>query len=230
MFGKRTIIIAIIDYGLGNLFSVQHACRYAGIDAMITTEKKSILAADAVILPGVGAFGDAMEVLRKLDLISVLRDVVASGKMLVGICLGLQLLMSESYEFGKHPGLGLIEGEVVRFSKPVDSFGKELKVPQIGWNRINKKNDSNPRSSDDWINTPLSNLANGEYMYFVHSYYAVPENSEAILTLTRYGNINFVSSLRMDNIFATQFHPERSGPHGLQIYKNIANTLLDKGN
>ena len=127
--------VAIIDFGLGNLFSVKQACEYAGLQAHITSARKDIQSADAVILPGVGAFGDAMATLRKLDLVELLRDMAASDTPLVGICLGVQLLMTESYEFGCHQGLGIISGPVVRFDNPRED-GKILKVPQVGWNRI----------------------------------------------------------------------------------------------
>src|SRR3990172_8761912 len=127
--------VAIVDYGIGNLFSVKHACEQAGIHASVTHSCSEILQASAVILPGVGAFGDAMETLGKLDLVSVLRDIAASGKPLVGICLGMQLLMTESHEFGWHRGLGIIEGEVVRLEEAVHG-DRVLKVPHVGWNRI----------------------------------------------------------------------------------------------
>jgi glutamine amidotransferase len=224
------IKVAIVDHGLGNLFSVRHACQNTGMDAEITADKKTILAADAVILPGVGAYGDAMEVLHKLDLVSVLKDVVDSDKTLIGICLGLQLLMTESYEFGTHAGLGFIPGKVVRFSKPRDDSGRILKVPQIGWNRIYRNpNGENKKHTDPWKGTPLTGIQDNEYMYFVHSFYAQPDNEDTILSLSKYGHIEFASSLVKGNIFAIQFHPERSGPQGLLIYEKIANMIRDRG-
>lgn len=218
----ESIKVAIIDYGLGNLFSVKNACEHVGMHGFVTSTKQEILAADAVILPGIGAFGDAMQSLKRLDLIAPLREIAAASKPLIGICLGMQLFMTESYEFGQHQGLGLIEGPVVRFDNPVNSSGK-LKVPQIGWNRIYKSHQANSLSitEEQWINSPLMGLPAGEFMYFVHSFYVKPEDSQVVLSVSHYRQIEFCSSLRRGNIFATQFHPERSGPQGLQIYRNM---------
>lgn len=233
MTGGPEIKAAIVDYGLGNLFSVKHACDHAGMQGVVTSTKGGILDADVVVLPGVGAFGDAMKALRRLDLVSVLRDVGASDTPLVGICLGMQLLMSESQEFGTHKGLGIIEGDVVRFDSPTGPQGP-LKIPQVGWNRIARAVSSSvPRimnrpESDAWLNTPLGGLADGEFMYFVHSFYVRPQDQGLTLSLTCYGDIEFCSSLTSRNIFACQFHPERSGPRGLRIYENVA-ALTPKG-
>jgi imidazole glycerol-phosphate synthase subunit HisH len=226
---SESLNVAILDYGLGNLFSVKHACEHAGMQATITAAHDEILKADAVILPGMGAFGDAMESLRRLDLISPLRDVVAAGKVLIGVCLGMQLLMSESFEFGTHQGLGLIEGAVVKFDNPVEGPTK-LKVPQIEWNNIYRHSydhDGNGKNCDSWKGSPLEGVAEGEYMYFVHSYHARPESTEVILSVSRYGQIEFCSSFQHQNIFAFQFHPERSGSEGLKIYRNLK-SLIDK--
>jgi len=230
MIDSEQIKVAIVDYGLGNLFSVKHACEHAGTRATITSSKQEILQADAVILPGVGAFGDAMESLRKLDLISPLRETTMSQKPLIGICLGLQLLMTESYEFGRHRGLGIIAGPVVRFENPVGASGK-LKVPQVGWNRIFRRKDSQTPAEGDgappdpWSGSPLTGLRDGEFMYFVHSFYAEPQDPAVVLSVSQYSHIEFCSSLRYGNIFAFQFHPERSGPQGLQIYQNVASLI-----
>lgn len=207
--------VAIVDFEMGNLFSVKQACEHVGMQAIITASARDLLAADAVILPGVGAFGDAMAMLTRRGLVEVLREVAGSGTPLVGICLGLQLLMSESREFGRHKGLGLIEGEVVRLEGPRTGSGL-LKVPQVGWNRIFKT------VHGAWDSSSLEGLRDGEFMYFVHSYYAKPADERVVLAATRYGQIEFCSSLRFGNIFACQFHPERSGPQGLQIYQNLA--------
>lgn len=213
----QPITAAIVDYGLGNLFSVKHTCEHTGMKAVISANAREILEADLVILPGVGAFGDAMDGLNRRDLVEPLRDVVASGKPLIGICLGLQLMMTESHEFGIHQGLGLFEGPVVRFDNPRGSAGL-LKVPQVGWNRIYRP----ARDPDPWTQTPLRGIADREYMYFVHSFYAQPADPTVGLTLTRYGHVEFFSGLRKGNVYAFQFHPERSGPRGLQIYRNLA--------
>lgn len=217
MSSSPTIKAAIIDYGLGNLFSVKHACEWAGIQSEITSDKNALLAADIVILPGVGAFGDAMQFLQAKDLVSPIHDVVASGKILVGICLGLQLMLNESFEFGRHKGLGLFEGSVVRFENPRDENGRALKVPQIGWNSIHP-----PTPDYSWDNSPLAGLKDGTYQYFVHSYYIQPQNDAARLSMSRYGQIEFCSALWLNNIFACQYHPERSGPEGLKVYQNLA--------
>jgi glutamine amidotransferase len=219
--------VAIVDYGMGNLFSVKLACEHVGMSAEITGAKEDVLLADVVILPGVGAFGDAMACLRRLDLVGPIKDAARAGKPLMGICLGLQLLMTESYEFGRHEGLDIFSGPVVRFESPMGPRGC-LKVPQIGWNRIfrhESHGDNSPAQSppqDPWESTPLRGLPDGEYMYFVHSFYAKPDAPEAVLSWSRYGHIEFCSSLRQGSVFATQFHPERSGVQGLRIYRELA--------
>lgn len=209
-------MIAIVDYGLGNLFSVRHACEQVGIPAAVTSNCKDILGAQGVILPGVGAFADAMASLKRLDLVSVLKDVASSDKPFMGICLGLQLLLEESQEFGLHKGLSVLKGSVVRFDSPREN-GKALKVPQIGWNQI--------YSQRPWAGTPLEKQPDGEYMYFVHSYIAQPSDKDLILSKSRYGNIEFCSSVARGNLFACQFHPEKSGPAGLKIYENFKSLL-----
>ena len=208
--------VAIVDYGMGNLFSVKHACEAVGLKAALVSSAQDIFSAVGVILPGVGAFGDAMEALARLDLVSVLLDIAASEKPLVGICLGMQLLMTGSHEFGWHRGLGIIEGEVVRLEPPVSCGGTRLKVPQVGWNRIYEI------SNGSWKDSFLEGLKDGEFMYFVHSFCVKPGDSSLLLSTTRFGDIEFCSSLRRGNVFACQFHPERSGLHGLCIYRNLA--------
>jgi glutamine amidotransferase len=220
---------AIVDYGLGNLFSVKQACEYVGMSAVITSVHLELETADVVILPGVGAFSDAMTALKKLDLISPLQEIGKSQKWLVGICLGMQLLMSESYEFGVHEGLNIIEGSVVPIenleaTSIVDGIPRKLKVPQVGWNQIWHPSDkylNNHGKDSDWSNTPLWNIADAEYFYFVHSFYVKPARRELTLATTKYGQIEFCSSLQYNKNFACQFHPERSGSQGLKIYENI---------
>ncbi|MCS7158903.1 MAG: imidazole glycerol phosphate synthase subunit HisH [Gemmatales bacterium] len=225
MEGGYKLRVAIVDYSLGNLFSVQQACHKVGLEAFITAEKRDILTADAVILPGVGAFGDAMDCLRQRDLVRPLQDIAQSGKFLIGICLGQQLLMTESFEFGRHRGLNIIEGPVVRFENPMGPSGP-LKVPQVGWNRIYRPDYLKQHLAGDcWHHSPLENLRDGEYMYFVHSYYAQPADPSVVLSVTRYGHIEFCSSLRRGNVMAFQFHPERSGPAGIHIYRNLARLI-----
>lgn len=224
------IKVAIIDYSLGNLFSIKNACEHTGMQGSITSSRQDLLDADAIILPGVGAFKDAMDSLNKLDLTGALHEAAASMKPIIGICLGMQLLMTESYEFGKHKGLGLVEGSVVRFNNSAEK-SRKLKVPHVGWNRIFRKISaqtsaiSNHSDNDSWSDSPLDGLNNGEFMYFVHSFYADVRDQSSVLSLTLYGNIEFCSSLKYRNIFAFQFHPERSGSQGLQVYRNIASCI-----
>lgn len=230
MPSSKALNVVIVDYGMGNLFSVKHMCAAVGMNSKITSSKQEILDADAVILPGVGAFGDAMDTLKKLNLATVLKDIAFSEKPLVGICLGVQLFMTESYEFGKHEGLDIIQGSVVRFDNPL-SKTRKLKVPHVGWNRISKPKKSSARpfkkdiQSDLWSKSLLNGLHDGEFMYFVHSFYAKPADPNMVLSVTRYGDIEFCSSLQYKNVFGCQFHPERSGPKGMIIYRNLASFI-----
>jgi imidazole glycerol-phosphate synthase subunit HisH len=216
--------VAIVDYGMGNLFSVKRACENVGLDAIITSSCEDIESADAVILPGVGAFGDAMDTLERLELVSLLQETARSGKPLLGICLGVQLLMTESFEFGRHKGLGLFKGPVVRFDGPAEG-SRKLKVPQVGWNRIIKARNNAENQDDPWAGTLLDGVCDEEFIYFVHSYIVQPEDKNVVLSTTRYGQIEFCSSLGQGNIFACQFHPERSGAQGLKVYQNLASLI-----
>jgi glutamine amidotransferase len=209
--------VAIVDYGVGNLFSVRQACESSGLEASITHSRTAILSAEAVILPGVGAFGDAMEQLRRLNLIGVLEEIGASDKPLLGVCLGMQVLMENSEEFGAHRGLGLLKGSVVRLRGEAGE-GRRIKVPHVGWNRLEKS----PAARDPWEGTLLQGLPDGVHMYFVHSYYAKPLDGSVVLATTPYGPQRFASVLQYRNIFACQCHPERSGPAGLTVYRNLA--------
>ena len=210
--------VAIVDYGLGNLFSIQRACQTVGLPAVVTADPKTIEASPAIILPGVGAFGDAMSAIRALGLAEVIQKAAADGKPLMGICLGMQLLADESFEFGRHKGLGIIPGSVVRLEGLEEGKGQTLKVPQVGWNQIFP-------ASLDWRDSPLAALPAGEYLYFVHSYYFKPAAASVVLCRTRYGTLDFCSGLQRGNVCAFQFHPERSGPAGLGIYRGFAERL-----
>lgn len=210
--------VAIIDYELGNMFSVKKACDRIGLDSVITTDKDVVMKSHAAILPGVGAFGDAMNNLRRLDLIEPIKDFVQSKKPFLGICLGLQLLFTESEEFGSHGGLNIIEGLVKRFQRS----DKRLKVPQIGWNHIFKDPFA---SKDQWDASPLCDIDVRQRMYFVHSFYVVPADRAKSLTTTSYEGIQYCSSISVDNLFATQFHPEKSSEEGLKIYRNWASQI-----
>lgn len=196
--------IAIIDYGMGNLRSVEKAFAYLGYNAQITSDPKEISQADKVVLPGVGAFGKGMEELRRRGLIEVIKEIVAEQKPFFGICLGLQLLFTESEEAPGVEGLGIFPGRVTRFKQGVT-------VPHMGWNQIHIKRDS-----------PIFNsIPSDMYFYFVHSYYVVPEDDNVILATTDYA-VEFVSMINHGNLFATQFHPEKSQKIGLQMLKNFA--------
>lgn len=205
--------VAIVDYGLGNLFSVKQACQHVGLDASIAATAAELLQADAIILPGVGAFGDAMTELHRRDLVAPLLDAGRSDKPLVGVCLGMQLLMSESFEFGRHRGLDLVAGEVVRF--------EARKVPHVGWAEIRPPT----REPSSWADSLLDGLKEGAQMYFVHSFYVIPVEARLSLAVSRYGDVEFCASFRHENVFGCQFHPERSGVAGLRIYANLAASL-----
>ena len=211
--------VVIIDYQLGNIYSVKQACDNVGMNVVVSSNKEDILAADALILPGVGAFIQAMNNLEKLDLIDAIKTKVNSGIPLFGICLGLQLLFTKSEEFGSGNGLNLISGIIKRFPNEIDQ--RKIKVPHITWNQIYKSN-------HNWENTALRDLKDYEFMYFIHSYYVQPDGENCILTNTNYDEIEFCSSVIKENIFATQFHPEKSADKGISIYKNwgLINNLI----
>ncbi|MBI2351295.1 MAG: imidazole glycerol phosphate synthase subunit HisH [Deltaproteobacteria bacterium] len=198
--------IAIIDYGMGNLRSVQKGLERVGCNAQVTREPQQIVSARGVVLPGVGAFSACMENLRRCGLVQAIREVVLQRKPFLGICLGFQLLFTESEEFGPQKGLDLFPGKVVGFHP-----GNGLKVPHMGWNRIVKKKES----------PFLQGITDGDYLYFVHSYYVTPADVSVVATTTTYGT-SFVSSIATDHLFACQFHPEKSQKIGLRILENFA--------
>ncbi len=200
-------MIAIIDYGMGNLRSVQKGFERVGREAVVTSDAKTILNASKVVLPGVGAFPDCMRNLREYGLIDAVQESIRSGKPFLGICLGLQLLFTESEEFGISKGLDIINGRVVRFKGP--EF-KDLKIPHMGWNSLSIKRKA----------PALQDVPDGSHVYFVHSFHVVPEDKSVIATTTDYG-IDFVSSIWKDNILAVQFHPEKSQSLGLSILKHF---------
>jgi glutamine amidotransferase len=211
--------VMIIDYQLGNLFSVNQACETVGMNAKVSSDREEILNADALILPGVGAFIEAMNNLKKNGLDTAIQEKVSNGTPIFGICLGQQLLFTESEEFGAGNGLDLISGTIRRFP---DYCEKRLvKVPHIAWNTVYEY-------KKKLINSPLIDLNNNEFMYFIHSYFVEPKDESCILTKTNYDGIEFCSSVSQNNIFATQFHPEKSAEKGISIYKNWAliNNLL----
>jgi len=199
-------MLAIIDYQMGNLRSVQKGFERVGAEAEIINQPEQVRAASKLVLPGVGAFGDAIHELRRRNLVEPICEAIQAGKPFLGICLGLQLLFDVSHEGGEFQGLGIIPGEVRRFELPA-----EYKVPHMGWNRVIQKRRS-----------PLfQDVPDDEYFYFVHSYYVVPRDKNVIGTETDYGGM-FCSSIWRDNLFATQFHPEKSQKRGLDLLKNFA--------
>lgn len=221
-----TADVAIVDFGLGNLFSIKHACEHVGLTVSITSSAEEVAAARSVILPGVGAFADAMESLHSLGLVDTLRETADSGKPLLGICLGLQLLFSQSEEFGVHSGLGIVPGQVVYFPEQKEG-GRQLKVPEVGWNDIRPSADRAPRA---WDGTLLDGLPAGVPMYFVHSCYVIPEDADLVLCQAEYGQVRFCAGIARGNVTAFQFHPERSGPDGLRIYANFKKMIETQGN
>ena len=204
-------MIAIIDYDAGNLKSVEKALTLLGQSGVVTRDRGEILRADKVILPGVGAFGDAMNQLKKYELDKVIHEVAEKGTPLLGICLGLQLFFEGSEESAGVEGLGLLKGSVVRFS---DAHG--LKIPHIGWNSLELMNDGRL----------FKNVPNASYVYFVHYYYLKDPDEHNVKATTTYGDLVH-ASVEQDNIFACQFHPEKSSSVGLSILKNFAE--LDNG-
>jgi glutamine amidotransferase len=204
-------MIAIIDYGMGNLRSVQKAFEKIGTEAVVTADPQVVLQADKVVLPGVGAFRDCMRNLEQAGFVEPILKVIAEGRPFLGICVGMQLLFTDSVEFGLYQGLNVIPGHVLRFPDDMQIATERLKVPQMGWNQLHFKR--RPPAFDG--------ITDDSNVYFVHSYYTKPDNDDVIATTTDYG-IEFCSSVWKDNIVATQFHPEKSQDVGLRILKNFA--------
>lgn len=200
-------MIAIVDYGMGNLRSVEKGVARTGAPTRVTADPAEIRAADGVVLPGVGAFRACMENLESRGLVGTIREVVETGTPFLGICLGLQLLFEESEEFGPVPGLGILKGKVVRFSGPALDG---LKIPQMGWNELSIRRPS----------AELAGLGEHPYVYFVHSYYVVPDDPAITAATAAYG-VEFTAAIVQDNVFACQFHPEKSQANGLRILENF---------
>ena len=199
-------MIAIVDYQMGNLRSVQKAFEKVGHQPVITSDPKVLREADKVVLPGVGAFGDAMRELRARGLVEPIREVIDSGKPFIGICLGMQLLFEIGHEGGRHEGLGVLAGEVFRFDVP-----PEYKVPHMGWNTARVRSAA----------PLLEGIDDTAHFYFVHSYYVSPTDTGVVALETEYGH-PFCSMIWRDNVYATQFHPEKSQADGLRLLKNFA--------
>ena len=201
-------MIAILDYGVGNLFSLRSSLGQLGLEAVVTADADIIRAADRLILPGVGAFGDAMDKLTATGLVPVLREE-AEKKPLLGICLGMQLLFDRGFEYGEHAGLGLVPGQVVDLRGDLED--QTLKVPHMGWNSLQIVKDD-----------PLFKyFKDGEYVYYVHSFYA-KDCAASTLGASRYGNVAVTGAVRNGNVWGTQFHPEKSGDAGLRLLRAFA--------
>ena len=198
-------MIAIVDYGVGNLFSLKSSLAAIGAETVVTRDAELIRSAEKILLPGVGAFEDAMKKLRATGLEDVIKDEVSHGKPLLGICLGMQMLFDKSYEYGEHTGLGLIPGEVVPIG---DVIPKDLKIPHIGWNALHFKGDTNPL---------FRYIKDGDFVYFVHSYYAA-HCDESVIATAEYG-AELTAAVAKGNVFGCQFHPEKSGQVGLNILR-----------
>jgi glutamine amidotransferase len=210
--------VAIVDYGLGNLFSVHRAFETLGAQALITSDPRELTAADAIVIPGVGAFGEGIQNLDERGLVAPIQQLAQEGKPTLGICLGMQLLMNESEEFGRWEGLGLIPGRVVTLQS---SDSAVVKVPQIGWNSV----EAPARGVNGWDSTPLRSIDPGTFMYFVHSYCVQTSSASDTVAETEYGGVRFSSVAVKDNVVGCQFHPEKSGAAGLRFLSNFLGSL-----
>jgi imidazole glycerol-phosphate synthase subunit HisH len=209
--------IVILDYGIGNVKSIANALEHVGVDAVLSNEPIEIMNADGVILPGVGAFAVGMENLNKFGLVPVIHNYVATGKPFLGICLGMQMLLEESEEFGITKGLGLVKGNVIRI--PVIDQG--AKLPHVSWREIY------PIKKDGWKNSILETTPEGTEVYFVHSFVANPKDRDDILAVANYGGVEFCAAIKHNNVFGTQFHPEKSSEKGLNILRNFTNLIKE---
>lgn len=209
--------VVVVDYGIGNVFSVCNALKQVGCEPNLTRSASDILAADKVILPGVGAFGRAVDSLRDLGLDETLLRYVETGRPFLGICIGMQLLMDVSSEFGENRGLGFISGRVERIpSKARD--GSQLRVPHISWGEVGP---ADGVSEDDWNRTPLGNGGENDSFYFVHSFHCTPSDPSHRLAVVDHGGNSITAAVQRDNLMGVQFHPERSGPAGLRFLERF---------
>jgi glutamine amidotransferase len=207
--------VVVIDFGVGNLLSVQRGLEFCGANVIITSDPDVIATAERVVLPGVGAFANAMQALHNLGLIEAIKNIHKNGTPLLGICLGMQLLLDESEEFGSTNGLSLISGRVVPLpDKTIE--GEILKKPQIGWNGL-----LFPDHLEDWKDTILSDVSPGESVYFIHSYMALPSDNKGVISVCNFGNNLVPAVISQNNVIGCQFHPEKSGEVGLRILRNF---------
>lgn len=201
--------IAVIDYNIGNVKSISNAFKKNGVDVNLTNIKSQILESDGLVLPGVGAFSEGMKNLKELDLINTIYEFIKTKKPFLGICLGMQLMLEKSEEFGIFDGLGLVKGKVIKLEK-----SENEDIPHISWGNLLS-------SEISWNNSILNGISKNDYVYFVHSYIAVPKNTSSILSNTSFGNEIFCSSIKQNNMYGCQFHPEKSGKVGLKIIENF---------
>ena len=208
-------IVTVIDYGLGNIFSIANALSYCGSEMLFTSSANEVVNAKGIILPGVGAFKDGMNGLRKKGLINALKEFAQSDRPFLGICLGMQMMLDVSEEFGEHEGLGMISGRIVPIPKTSED-GLPHKIPHIGWNCIEKL-----KGGRSWEETILKNISPKTEFYFIHSFTAVPHNEEYRLADTFYNGIKLSAVIAKGNLYGCQFHPEKSGEAGLKIIRNF---------
>jgi glutamine amidotransferase len=207
--------VAIIDYGCGNILNLVRAVKYLGYKVEVTNEKKKIISSSNVIFPGVGSFGNAVKKLKKYDLKNIITEYVSLNKPFLGICLGMQLLLSQSEEFGIHKGLNIIEGKNVKISNKNNS---KIKIPHVGWNDIYPT-----KNKKSWNNKILANIPIGTNFYFVHSFIALTKNEQVTNAVCNYYETSIPAVVSIENIFGCQFHPEKSGENGLNVLKNFLN-------
>ena len=205
--------ITIIDYGCGNILNLVRAIKFIGYEVDITHDKNKIINSSYVILPGVGAFGNAMKQIEKYNLHNTILEYAKSNKPLLGICLGMQILLTVSYEFGVHKGLGLIEGKVIKIS---NEKNKEIKIPHMGWNEIYPNN-----NKKEWKNKILKNYFIGKSFYFVHSFVCITKDYDSTIAVCNYSDISIPAVIATGNVFGCQFHPEKSADNGLAVLKNF---------
>ena len=208
--------ITIIDYGCGNILNLVRAIKFIGYEVDITRDKNKIINSSYVILPGVGAFGNAMKQIEKYNLHNTILEYAKSNKPLLGICLGMQILLTVSYEFGVHKGLGLIEGKVIKIS---NEKNKEIKIPHMGWNEIYPNN-----NKKEWKNKILKNSSIGKSFYFVHSFVCITKDYDSTIAVCNYSDISIPAVVATGNVFGCQFHPEKSADNGLAVLKNFCET------
>jgi glutamine amidotransferase len=206
--------VTVLDYGIGNLFSVRHALEYCGASVELASQAESVKKAERLVIPGVGAFKDGIETLRSRGLEVPVQELAASGRPVLGICLGMQMLFSFSEEFGRHHGLGLIDGTVCEIPK-TGSNGRAHKIPHIGWGMLEKP------ENISWSKSIFHGLPEKTATYFVHSFHAVPKNDQDLLAFCLYDGVKISAAVRKGNIFGCQFHPEKSGEAGLSVLREF---------